>query len=137
MDFSKKFKVVKPATHAKWFELDDAKFLIAPAGNTEVQKKIYSVLSFEEATKLEGGDLTVFSSRCPNAGAVVDLLNSFLVGTVLLNWEGVEEEGQAVPYSEATALEYLRAAEFKNWVDARSAELAEAIRTDADTAKKS
>jgi len=129
MDFSKQYGSLDPKQSAKWFELDGSKFLIAPANNIAFKNKTLETFKISQVQNNGIDDLT--------AKTVVELESKIKVGTVLLDWESVQNQGQPYPFNEDNAVKMLVVYEqFRNWVDSKASELANTTSKIQDSKKK-
>lgn len=96
MDISKAFRVTDEATAGKWFDLGDGcRMKIAMAGNERHASMLKRLLRpYRHLRSIPDDVLKRVDAQAKAA-------------TILLDWEGVEEDGKPVPYSQEKALEYL------------------------------
>ena len=101
MDLRKTFKTSKQKeTEGVWVNLDDsgAKLKIARAGNPNYKAA--------QQKKMARYKLAARSKTIPDS-AWDEIFNELIAETILLDWAGITENGQKVPYSQEAALQAL------------------------------
>ena len=129
MDFKQQYGSTDPKELAEWFELNGAKFLVAPIDSVAFRNETLRVFRV--------GDIQEEGLNERSAYEVMELECGIKAKAVLLNWESVKNGDEDVPYSINTAKAYLiNYDEFRNWVDERANELVVKRHKHANDAKK-
>lgn len=88
-----------------WFELGDARFLIARTGNQK---------SSELYTQLRAKNKARLAVKAQEEEVTEEILIELYAKTILLNWEGVTKDGAPWPYSVENAKEALKLRDFRD-----------------------
>ena len=98
MDLRKTFKTSKQKENeGVWVNLDDSgtRLKIARAGNPNYKSA--------QAKKMSRYKLAARSKTIPDS-AWEEIFNELVAETILLDWDGITENGQKIPYSQDAAL---------------------------------
>jgi hypothetical protein len=91
-----------------WFEVGDAKLLIARLGNKKYARKL---------SKLYERNRKLLDRKDDAADALSDkIMIEVLAETILLGWQGLEFQGKAFPYSKENAMKALEIKDFRKSV---------------------
>ena len=109
MDIKKQFNTNKDLeVEGIWVKIsDDARIKVARMNNPEFNK-MFRRLSKPYMTALQAGTLSEEISE--------DILLECYSHTILVDWDGIQEDGKAVPYSPSKAKEYLKIDTFRHFV---------------------
>lgn len=98
MEISTQFKKTDAEEAGRWFEYGDAKFLIASTRSE----------AFRKAVALRGKPYAAQARRGVLPATVLDKITfEAMAEHIVLGWEGITENGKAVEYSPAAALDFL------------------------------
>jgi len=110
MDFKKKFSMDTEAEiKGRWVNLDDTTSLLIARNNNARHRELFNI-------KIAPYRQAVGTGMLPEETAQRILIET-MSETILLDWKGVEDEGQEVPYSKENAVMLLtKYKEFRDFV---------------------
>lgn len=99
----------KKLSDAKWFPLGNGRILVAALSNDEYERKIQETLTYKEYEAFQKNEYEYLheTGRCANMSEVNRLIASFFVGTVFLDAEGLELDGEPWEFNEENAIDLM------------------------------
>jgi hypothetical protein len=94
---AKGFKKFDPKDEAEWFEYNEMKFLIGPYFGTNYKRVVGDTYTYEDATGLTKEGVLFFKGI--SAKEASKKIYRIYADALVLDWEGVTEEGKVLKFT--------------------------------------